>query len=300
MNTWQTDFRDFLESQGRAQNTVQAYCRDLQVYARWYEATNKEPFSPGKLVAPDLREWRNHSINVEKVNPATWNRRRISLIVFANWCIQEVFIQGDPLQGVNPMAIVELPPYWLNPDEFRRVRRHMDIAINTANTELQRNTAIRDRAINSLMLYAGLRVSEVVNLHQIDLLLREKSGHVNVRCGKGDKSALEIPLGKEARLALQAWLDIHQQEDDLLFEGLSARQIQRSVSDLGVAAKLDAPLTPHRFRHTYIRRLSVDDEGKPVNPGSWVAFLARHSTRRTTERYYQASRDDHQRMVENM
>jgi integrase/recombinase XerC len=298
--TWQTDFPDYLASLGRAQGTISAYCSDIKVYVRWYEATNNEAFQPSVLVAPDLREWRYHSINVEKVNPATWNRRRISLIVFANWCMQEGFIQEDPLQGVNPMAIVELPPFWLNPDEFRRVRRHMDIAINTANTELQRSTAIRDRAINSLMLYAGLRVSEVVNLQREDLLLREKSGHVNVRCGKGDKFALELPLGKEARLALQAWMDIHQQEDGLLFEGLSARQIQRSVSDLGRAAKLEGALTPHRFRHTYIRRLSVDDEGKPVNPGAWVTYLARHSTRLTTERYYQASRDDHQRMVENM
>ena len=298
--TWQTNFPNYLESQGRAQNTIKAYCRDLNVYARWYEATNNEPFEPGKLVAPDLREWRNHSINVEQVNASTWNRRRISLKVFGDWCIEQGYVTGNLLEGVHPQAIAELPPFWLSPEDFRRVRRQMDIAINTSTTEHQRTLAIRDRAINSLMLYAGLRVSEVVNLRRFDLLLREKSGYVNIRRGKGDKSALEIPLGKEARLALQTWMTIHQSQDGLLFGALSTRQVERVVSDLGLSAGLEDPLTPHRFRHTYVRRLSVDDEGKPINPPAWVSGLARHSNRRTTERYYQASRDDRQRMVEDM
>ncbi len=299
--SWRNEYEAYLIDSGRSAKTVEAYCRDVDLYARWFRQVNDEPFAPRLLCGPDLREYRTYSLDVERVSAATWNRRLASLKVFAAWSQMRGYIVNDPMRGVLPEEQVELPPYWLSPEEFRRLRRQLEINVNTARTEAWRRQAIRDRAMIALMLYAGLRVSEVVRLTPDDLLLRLRSGYVQVR-GKGGKQA-RIELGREARRALTAWLEIRPGGAALFVgkgtERLSTRQVERRVRAVGQAAGID-DLRPHRLRHTFIRRLAVNDDGSPKHPGGWVRDMARHSRSTTTERYYQASRDDRQAMVENL
>lgn len=293
------EFRNYLIEQGRSENTVNAYCRDIELYARWFEQANHRTFEPSLLVAPDLREYRTHSLDVERVSAVTWNRRRASLKVFSGWAHGQGLITGDPLIGVEPMAIEELPPYWLTAKEFRDFRRQLDIEVNTARTEAWKQRAIRDRAMAALMLYAGLRSSEVVALQTGDIEIREKSGAVRIRHGKGDKSA-EQKIGREARLALQEWM-IVRSDRIILFPGdkqeepITTRQLERRLKAIAERAGIQ-DFWPHRLRHVYIRQLLVE---KHV-PLPWVQKLARHSRMTTTARYGQAGNEDLALAVEDL
>lgn len=284
---WLFEFQTYLEEQDRSENTVMSYCRDVELYARWFEQMNGEAFEPRLLNAPDLREYRRYLLEEEKAMATTWNRRRASLKVFAMWAAQNGWLHGDPLAGVNPAQVEEPLPKALTPEEFRKLRRQMDIDVNTARTEQWRRQAIRDRAYLSLMLYCLLRSGEVVKLDVQDLLLRDKSGEVQIRQGKGRKDAV-VKVGSEARSALKEWLAIHPGTVSL-FPGkssdrISQRQIERRVKEIGLAAGLD-DMWPHRARHWGITR----GLNELMLPLPVVQKMARHKRGDTTLNYARAT-----------
>jgi site-specific recombinase XerD len=292
MNNWMEEYRDWLVNQGRSEHTISAYTGDVDQYARNFAKVNGHDFTPEELCAPDLREYRAALLTVENLSPATWNRKRASLKVFTVWCQHEHLVDGDPMQGVDPVEVQDLPPYWLNAEDFRRLRRQMDVAVNAAQTPIKRAQAIRNRAMAALILYAGVRPGEVVNLSVSSLLVKERSGTVKIRAGKGQKYA-EIPLGDEARKAVSSWLEIRPDGDRLF--GITVRQLERELNKLAVSAGVD-DFHAHRLRHTFIRRLLVEKN----QPAHRVQDLARHSSFRTTKRYAQDGWEDLAAAVEGL
>lgn len=292
MSDWREQFRAYLVAQGRSSNTIDAYDGDMESYARYFEHINGRPFMPVELCAPDLREYRNHILQVEQASPATWNRKRASLKVFSLWCQSKGLIQVDPMQGVDPVEVQDLPPYWLNASDFRALRRQMDVAVSAARTPLKRAQAIRNRAMAALILYAGVRPGEVVNLAVSDLLVKERSGAVKIRAGKGQKWA-DVPLGDEGRKAVSAWLEIHPGGEALF--GIGLRQLERELNKLAASAGVEE-FHAHRLRHTFIRRLLVEKN----QPAHRVQDLARHASFRTTKRYAQDGWEDLAAAVEGL
>lgn len=118
--------------------------------------------------------------------------------------------------------------------------------------------ARRDQALLELFYSSGLRLSELVGLDLEWLDLKE--GLVRVR-GKGNK-VRELPVGKAARQALEAWLPLRAQaapEDGAVFIGrsgkrLTPRAIQLRVRQAGVR-ELGQHLHPHMLRHSFASHL---------------------------------------------
>ena len=114
--------------------------------------------------------------------------------------------------------------------------------------------ARRDQAMLELFYSSGLRLSELASLDLDGLDL--PAGLVRVR-GK-DNKARELPVGRKAREALEAWLPLRAQgnpADGALFIGrqgrrLSARAIQLRVREAGVR-ELGQHLHPHMLRHSF-------------------------------------------------
>lgn len=296
--SWLNDFHTHLVNQDRSENTVSAYCRDVTLFAEWFQAMNHQPFEPKLLNAPDLREYRRFLLDEQHISGATWNRRRASIKVFAIWAGTMGWLYGDPMLGVNPVHIEDPLPKALSPEEFRKLRRQMDIEVNTARTDPWRRQAIRDRAALSLMLYCLLRSGEVVKLDVQDLLLREKSGEVRIRQGKGRKDAV-VKIGSEARSALKEWLAIHPGTASLFpgkaSERISRRQIERRVKEIGLAAGLD-DMWPHRARHWGITR-GLNELGVPL---AIMQKMARHKRGDTTMRYAVATESQLSEVAERL
>jgi len=95
------------------------------------------------------------------------------------------------------------------------------------------------QAILSLLVYTGLRVSELVDLRLRDVEINARSGKVCVyRKGRGKKYR-EVPLHVEARKAVQAYLELRpgpKSEDDYLLLGqrgpLRERGVQFRLEDI--------------------------------------------------------------------
>lgn len=114
--------------------------------------------------------------------------------------------------------------------------------------------ARRDQAMLELFYSSGLRLSELVGLDLDGLDL--PAGLVRVR-GKGNKTR-ELPVGRKAREAMEAWLPLRalaNPQDGAVFvsrqgKRLSPRAIQLRVHEAGVR-ELGQHLHPHMLRHSF-------------------------------------------------
>lgn len=292
--TWQKEWEEWLQESGRSSKTIKAYVQDVRVFARWFESQG-EVFFPGDLSSIDLRAWREYSLGVEQVSPATWNRRRATMRVYAEFCKQRYGMRSDPLRGVQEAEEAELAPRWLEMRDLGRFLRQVEMVCNGASTLAWRRQALRDAAIIGLMVWAGLRENEVASLDLNDVELRERSGRVIIRRGKGDKRR-EVPLGAEVRRALGEWIAVRGQAPGALFFGkgtgrISTRLIQRRVAEIGRLAGVE--VTPHMLRHTFAKR--VLDKGGQLTV---VQRLLGHARLETTARYVQPGWSDLARAVE--
>jgi integrase/recombinase XerC len=143
---------------------------------------------------------------------------------------------------------------------------------------------LRDAAIVNLILFAGLRVGEIIQLRKSDINLDERKGRVIVRKGKGIKRR-EIPLNNKVRKAMRDYLQVRPEiEINHLFlgqrnEGIKSKTVQRSVTRFTDPIGM-RDVTPHTLRHTFAKSL-ID---------SWVglekvATLLGHSNLNTTRIY---------------
>ena len=113
-------------------------------------------------------------------------------------------------------------------------------------------TGIRNKAILSLMLYCGLRLSEVVNLRLTNINLTK--GKLRVIAGKGKKDR-DLAIPEYLIDLLHNWKNIRPESDyvfcTLKGKKLLPRYIQQMVGRYVKRAKIDKNITPHSLRHAY-------------------------------------------------
>ncbi len=187
-----------------------------------------------------------------------------------------------------------MAPRWLDQSDFGQLMRRIERDRNSANTQQRRDRAVRDGALIALMVFAGLRVSEVIALRTQDVTIGERSGKVRVHLGKGEKYR-EVPLAKEARQALGDWLALTElKPESLVFHGITQRAVQKRIAALRREAGL-TELTPHRLRHTCAKRML--DAGRPITE---VQKILGHANLNTTARYLTPGWEDLQAAVDSV
>lgn len=111
----------------------------------------------------------------------------------------------------------------------------------------------RNYAILHVLLYGGLRASEVTGARRRDWDARERT--LLVRDGKGGKDRVVI-LSKKAADAVNQWLREADIQSGSLFPSqrggaLGRRQVLRIVKTCAARAGLNEDVTPHTLRHTF-------------------------------------------------
>lgn len=236
------DFSSWLLGSGCARGTARAYASGVSDFASWFQETNGEELQPRLVTPTDLREYQEYLLVIKKRKPGTVNRRAAALRKYFQWAMENNLVSDFPR---FPKPVREQPraPKSLSRLEQNRLLR---------TVEKSRNA--RDLAIIRLLISAGLRLEELVSLTVSDVTIRERSGKVTVRKGKGTKYR-EIPLPSEARIALKSWLSEHS-GGEWLFLGRSGRKLTpRAVQKMlkKYACQAGLPLNsvhPHVLRHT--------------------------------------------------
>ena len=283
--SWYAEFMNWLEK--FSENTKQAYSRGMGTYVIWFENEMDEEFEPVKLYGADVERWKKADCNE---NPNTFNLRLASLRELVKCGMAKGWLSFDPLAEVESKQEQTLAPKWLTKGERGKLLRQV-----AADVQVEPGL-VRNQAAIHLMVYAGLRVGEVETLLWEDVTIRERSGHVVVHHGKGNKKRI-VPLNLECRKSLEKWCQMTDDEvpgdGGVSVFGASKRTIQRWVESAGEACGV--VVSAHDLRHTCAKSLVDSGVGLEV-----VAALLGHSSLETTRRYVTPGLDDLQAAVDRI
>jgi site-specific recombinase XerD len=260
-------FKAFLQRRYPGRSTAKHYMSDLAIFKQFVGDI------PPKQVAVKTIDWFVQAQSDEGLKPATINRRLSTIASFFDYLIVEH--EDDN---------------WQNPVHHQRHSIRMgdhlprDVSDGTATTLLAAIDDKRDAAMIWLMVGAGLRIGEVVQLQLEDLDAAGTTHMARLRVrGKGQKERV-VWLTHDVLKHVQAWLEtrppakcnaffLNQHGQPLSVAGVQFR-LKQHCQTAGVQ------LTAHQLRHTFARRLV--ENGMPVES---LAKLLGHRQLKTTQRY---------------
>lgn len=234
---------DFINGLDCSPHTRQALVFDIRKFAKWYCEVNSEPWDVGRVTFRDVADFRDYLHKDRKQASSTVNRCLISVRKYFKWLVENKHISSSPVQGIKELKRQPLAPQGLDRPDVRKLLREAELRSDT-----------RSKAIFSLMLYTGARLSDVVQLERTDLVINERSGTVIYRYGKGSKQRT-VPVPLPARKALLDYLHIRPPvQSEQVFVGergpLNSRGIQAVFAKYKALTGINN-LHPHILRHTF-------------------------------------------------
>ena len=265
---------------GLARLTLEAYRRDLILYAHWLaDSTGR---SIDSSTESDLLGYIAHRHAGTRATTA--NRRLTVFKRFFRWALREHLVAEDATLRLGSAR---------QPMRVPKVLSEAQVEALLAAPDVAQPLGLRDRAMLELMYASGLRVSELVGIATVRVGLAE--GVLRV-VGKGSTERL-VPFGDEAGDWIRRYLAeardaiLGGQRSDALFVtargGPMTRQmfwtlVKRHAANAGISA----PLSPHTLRHAFATHLL--NHGADLRA---VQMLLGHADIATTTIYTHVARE---------
>lgn len=266
-------YRTYIKLEKRlAQNTVEAYMRDLRSFAHFILRMYDVP--PAKVEEPMVQRYVAwlYDRGREKASQA---RSLSGVKSFFNFLLISDRIESSPAEFVLTPKFGRHLPDVLTTGEIDRIIAAVD---GTTPKE------IRDAAMLEVLYSCGLRVSELTSLRIRDLFFGE--GYIRV-AGKGDKQRL-VPISSTARERIHRYLEVRRSAragEETLFlnnrgSSLTRVMIFTILREAARRAGIEKKISPHTFRHSFATHLL--EGGASIRQ---VQELLGHESILTTEIY---------------
>jgi site-specific recombinase XerD len=282
---WLTQFGRYLLASDLAPVTASNYLADLQAFARWLRQRSEGQSSLLSINPAGVRGYCVYLQATQHLSPVTINRRLQAIRKFAKFILANGLAETNPTDGLKLLQGERAA--WgrvLSPDEVPRLLE----AVQSG----QRSLVKRDLAIVLLVVHAGLKVGELVNLRVTDFEPCEEGGAITVRRQDQGKRRT-ILLAPEVCLALQAYLRVRLAPPTVesLFLSqkgapISARSVQRLIREYAAAAGL-GEVSASTLRRTYAQTV-----WKKTGDLSQVASALGHTRLKSTIRYITSLLED--------
>jgi integrase/recombinase XerD len=229
-------------------------------------------------------------------SPATVSRIMATLRHFARWLKDRVHLAaGDPMQGVKSIKLDE--PAWngLSKKDLSQLKMAVDIRLAASKRKDQ--NPLLEAAVFYLLLYTGMRESELVNLNFGQY--RDHNALIDVR-RKGQRVSKKVPVPKDAAVYLDRYLlDEVRNPDEPLFKTRGSNRLHRTdVNNICKRISILTPdrikLTPHMLRHTFLKRVT-DQHGVHI-----AQKLSGNVSVREIFRYARPSEEESANVVEGL
>lgn len=264
---------------GLANNTIQAYSRDLTGFAEYLNKIRRTPFDISK------EEISDYVVILHKKYSARSVSRNVSSIkMFFRFLASEGSVETNPARLVETPRLPRKLPEFLN-------RQEVDLLLS--QPKLSTKLGLRDRAMLEILYATGLRVSEMVSLRVLDVNL--EAGFVRTM-GKGSKERV-VPLGQKATDALKDYLEKSRlvlskgTNPSHLFLNSRGKSISRQgfwkiIKEYGIRANIKKKISPHSLRHSFASHLL--EGGADLRS---VQILLGHADISTTQIYTHVTRE---------
>ena len=265
--------RSFLDSlfieKGLSKNTIKSYESDLKEFFVWCHNIHKK--SPSKLTSSSINIYLGYLFN-KNIKSSSVNRKLSTLKAFYIFLYKQKLILKIPTEDIETPKIQKKLPSTLSENEVEKLLK----APKDKNI-----IELRDKAMLEMLYATGMRISELVNLKEVNV---DKNRQVVKVLGKGSKERL-IPFGDEALDSLQKYL--HKRNSRNIYIFLNNRDNKLSRVGFWQRVKiylkrvhLKSDITPHTLRHAFATHLL--NRGADLRS---VQLLLGHSDLSTTQIY---------------
>jgi len=272
-------FERYLREEGKSENTIKGYIQSVSGFIKWFNESKDVEFR--RLHRENVKEYISFLKTVKGSKPKTINTKLNALVKFNEFLVESK-IQSDIVLTKRDYMKVQQQYASLAKVAYRDVEKFRQLVLDSGNK--------RNYAIVTLLAYAGLRISEALNLKMNDFNL--SSREITVRSGKGDKYRV-VFMNDKVKSALQSWLKERKEkaiESEYLFVSNRNRPLNRTtVNKLfkEYSEHIGKEVTPHDLRHFFCSH--AISKGLSVHE---VANQAGHSNIHTTLLYTNPTKNE--------
>lgn len=186
-------FINYMKNNGVSENTYKSYASDIKLFQIYYEDSYGE--SLNKLIHTDISMYSNFLLK-RNYSPKTINRKISAISMYNHFLVNEK-IQDD-------LVVV--------PKDYIKVQQTMVAKTLPSDKEINKlkhfacrdeKNAKRDYCFMALLLYSGIRESELVSIRLIDIKLEDR--YINI-IGKGNKFR-QVMINNSMYDALKEYLE---------------------------------------------------------------------------------------------
>jgi len=283
--------QNFLLSRQHLRPKTLRYYRTCLGNLKWYAQRNSWPPDICEITRDHIRaflayieternRWGYTDISrssSRSASPATVHHYGRVVKILFNWAEEEEYLDKNPIRRLK---LRSPDNKGVEPPSDEEVQAMLNVCEDEARFR-HRYLGIRNKAIISLFVATGLRLTELSDITLSDL--DPKLQQVRVM-GKGAKMRV-VPIDGEVRKSLRRYLEIRPRAGDELWKTadgleLTARGIQMVVKHLKKRAGIKGGGGPHRFRHYFATRYL--EAGGDINS---LRLLLGHATLDMVLRY---------------
>ncbi len=275
----------YMKEQNISDNTCNSYANDIKLYKKYYKDSFGEDLT--NLIHEDISMYHSYLLK-HNISAISINRKISALKMYNEFLVHEglqekvIIIDKDYIKVQKSMIQKQLPS-------------ERDINMLKHFSCRDEKNSKRDFCIIILLLYAGLRESELVNLRIVDIKLEER--FLNI-IGKGNKFR-QVMINNLMYNALKDYLDERQNmniKNPYLIIGQKNKQTQkplnrnfcnRLLNKYKEICKINY-LHPHLLR-SYFCSNALHNAGYTIEQ---VANQAGHSSLNTTKGYLISEQKD--------
>lgn len=233
---------------GLADNTIEAYSRDLTRFLQFLGKTKLSPFDIAQENITDYIATLQGNLSIRSIA-----RNLSALKMFFRFLVSDGKIKGNPARRLGVPKLPQRLPEILTVHE---------VEILLSQPTVSTHQGQRDKAMLELLYATGLRVSELVGLRVSNINL--EAGYVRTM-GKGSKERM-IPMGEKALESLRLYLSngriglLKKRSSPYLFINSRGKPLTRQgfwkiIKRYRTISGIKKEITPHILRHSFATHL---------------------------------------------
>lgn len=285
------EFKRKMYLEGKSERTMESYINSVKEFFKWFDDSfgNVEY---KKLYRENILEYKSYLKNVKRsaksgnpLSPKTINAKLSALI-----CFNEL-IEPDNIV-VSKRDLIKIQEEIVSPTTItkKEVEEFRQIVLQSEGCASRRNFAIV-----TILAYAGLRITECLNLRKTDICL--ESSELKVTNGKGEKSRIVI-INSKIVSAVREYQKTDHVESEWLFHNSRGERLNQTT--INRVFKLCCPkgynITPHTLRHFY----AINAVSSGIFTIPEIANQMGHSSIKTTMRYMNPNLEEIRKKVEQL
>ena len=264
------EYREYLKGIDRSKRTVDGYFLDLNFFHKWLQEKYNCPAYLEEITLDDIEDFLRMLKDERNYKPASRRRLSAAIKMFYKFAYKKKLCSEDLASQIESVKVV--------PKEREYITEEETIDFIGAVSHKVCKIVIYT------MFYAGLRVSECVNLRAEDVDLEKRL--IKVIQGKGAKNRV-VPINAKLLKVFEDYNKWRVDSEHFFASEktgkLSKVRIEAIVRDTRKELGLEKQITPHTFRHGFASHL-VKNNANIVS----ISKLMGHSDIKVTSVYTHA------------